>query len=521
MSGSKRKTNMTRCEESAESGVADVVPRFRGRTVLVLGDVMLDRYVAGEVSRISPEAPIPVLRVTGSHAGLGGAANVAHNVAALGARAILVGVIGTDDAGDEIGHLMQTAGVDIDARLFATPRRPTTVKTRFIRGSHQLLRVDHETTDPLDDESTTEVRHRFEQAISECDVVVLSDYAKGVLCDRVLPRAINVSRVACRPIIADPKRTSLAAYRNVTILTPNAHEATLATGVEASDDAGAEAAAWIALDAASCEAVLVTRSERGLTLVRRGLPTLHLAARVQQVYDVSGAGDTFVAALAASLACDPDLEKAARVANIAAGIAVSRPGTAVVSSRDLEEELWRDTLTGSGEKIMTGEAALRKIAEWRRYNLKIGFTNGCFDLVHPGHIHLLAQARAACDRLVVGLNTDASVRRLKGPERPIQHETARATVLSSLASVDLVVLFSEDTPLALIEEIRPDVLVKGADYSPDQVVGADIVERNGGKVLLVELLAGEGTTATIERVKSSATRGESAIGPTGAVFTRG
>jgi D-beta-D-heptose 7-phosphate kinase/D-beta-D-heptose 1-phosphate adenosyltransferase len=230
-----------------------------------------------------------------------------------------------------------------------------------------------------------------------------------------------------------------------------------------------------------------------------------LPARVQQVSDVSGAGDTFVAALAASLACGPDLERAARLANIAAGIAVSRPGTAVVSGRDLEEELWRDTLTGSGEKVMTGEAALRKIAEWRRYNLKIGFTNGCFDLVHPGHIHLLAQARAACDRLVVGLNTDASVRRLKGSERPIQHETARATVLSSLASVDLVVLFPEDTPLALIEAIRPDVLVKGADYSPNQVVGADTVKRNGGKVLLVELLAGEGTTATIERVRSSAT----------------
>jgi D-beta-D-heptose 7-phosphate kinase/D-beta-D-heptose 1-phosphate adenosyltransferase len=501
-----RKRNTFRCEETADSGIASLVPRFRGRTVLILGDVMLDRYVAGEVSRISPEAPIPVLRVTGSHAVLGGAANVAHNVAALGARAILVGVIGRDDAGGEIEGLVQTAGADVDARLVATPRRPTTVKTRFIRGSHQLLRVDHETVGPLDDDSATEVTQRFEQAINECDVVVLSDYAKGVLDDRLLNGVINLSRAAGRRVIADPKRTSFDAYRNVTILTPNAHEATLATGVEASDDDGAEAAARIALDAASCEAVLVTRSEHGLTLVRRGLPTLHLSSRVQQVSDVSGAGDTFVAALAASLACDPDLEKAARLANIAAGIAVSRPGTAVVSGPDLEEELWRDTLTGCGEKVITGEAALRKIAQWRRYNLKIGFTNGCFDLIHPGHVHLLAQARAACDRLVVGLNADASVRRLKGPQRPIQHEAARATVLSSLASVDLVVLFPDDTPLALIEAIRPDVLVKGADYSPDQVVGADIVERNGGEVLLVDLLAGEGTTATIERVRSSAAR---------------
>ena len=504
MSADGVKASVFRGEKTADTRVAGLVPRFRVRTVLVLGDVMLDRYVAGEVSRISPEAPIPVLRVTGSHAALGGAANVAHNVAALGARAILVDVIGADDAGDEIEHLLQTTGVDIDARLFATPRRPTTVKTRFIRGSHQLLRVDHETVDPLDDDSATEVTRRFEQAISECDVVVLSDYAKGVLGDRVLPRAINISRAACRPVIADPKRPSFAAYRNVTILTPNANEATLVTGVEASDDEGAEKAARIALDAASCEAVLVTRSEHGLTLVRRGLPAFHLPARVQQVSDVSGAGDTFVAALAASLACDPDLEKAARLANIAAGIAVSRPGTAVVSSRDLEQELRRRTLTSSGEKIMAGEAALLQIAEWRRHDLKIGFTNGCFDLIHPGHIHLLAQARAACDRLVVGLNTDASVKRLKEPQRPIQQEAARATVLSSLASVDLVVLFAEDTPLALIEAIRPDVLVKGADYSPDQVVGADIVKRNGGNVLLVDLLAGEGITATIERVRLSA-----------------
>jgi D-beta-D-heptose 7-phosphate kinase / D-beta-D-heptose 1-phosphate adenosyltransferase len=498
------KTNTFRREEITDSGVAGLVPRFRGRTVLVLGDVMLDRYVAGEVSRISPEAPIPVLRVTASHAALGGAANVAHNVASLGARALLLGVIGTDDAGAEIERLAQTAGVDIDARLFATPHRPTTLKTRFIRGSHQLLRVDDETADPLDEDSAAEVTRRFEQAISECDVVVLSDYAKGVVCDRVLPRLIELARMARRPVIADPKRTSFSAYRNVTILTPNAYEATVATGIEAADDQGAERAARAALDAASCEAVLVTRSEHGLTLVRRGLPAIHLPARLHEVSDVSGAGDTFVAALAASLAVDPALEKAARLANIAAGIAVSRPGTAVVSGRDLEEELWRDTLTGSSEKVMTGEAALRKIAEWRRYNLKIGFTNGCFDLIHPGHIHLLARARAACDRLVVGLNTDASVRRLKGPERPIQHETARATVLSSLASVDLVVLFAEDTPLALIEAIRPDVLVKGADYSPDQVVGADIVGKNGGRVLLVDLLAGEATTATIERVRERA-----------------
>jgi D-beta-D-heptose 7-phosphate kinase/D-beta-D-heptose 1-phosphate adenosyltransferase len=488
--------------EIADGTIAALIPLFAGRTVLVLGDVMLDRYVSGEVSRISPEAPIPVLHATAARASLGGAANVAHNVAALGARAILVGVIGTDDAGAELERLVATVGDRIDARLFATSHRPTTVKTRFTtRGAHQLLRVDNETTDPLDDKSVAEVKLRFAQALTESDIVVLSDYAKGVLCDRLLRRVVTLSRRARRPIIADPKRASFKAYRNVTVLTPNAQEVARATGVDAADDDGAARAGRAALDAAACDAVIVTRSENGLTLVRRGMPTLHLPARVQEVSDVSGAGDTFVAALAATLACDPDLEKATRLANIAAGISVARPGTAVVSGRDLTEELRRRHVIASDEKIMPAQTALRRIAEWRRHGLRIGFTNGCFDLIHPGHVHLLAQARAACDRLVVALNTDASVKRLKGPERPIQSEAARATVMSSLASVDLVVLFAEDTPLSLIEAIRPDVLVKGADYRPDQVVGADIIGRSGGRVLLVDLLPSQGTTATIARVR--------------------
>jgi len=297
-------TSAARGGEIADSAIAGLLPLFGRHTVLVLGDVMLDRYVSGEVSRISPEAPIPVLRITGSRATLGGAANVAYNVAALGARAILVGVIGADDAGAEIERLVATSGDKIDARLCATLRRPTTVKTRFIRGSHQLLRVDDETVDPLDDDCAAEVTRRFERALTESDIVVLSDYAKGVLCDRVLGVVVDVSRTARRPVIADPKRASFQAYRNVTILTPNAQEVTRATGVDASDDDGAETAARIVLDAATCEAVLVTRSENGLTLLRRGLPVLHLPTRVQAVSDVSGAGDTFVAALATALACE-------------------------------------------------------------------------------------------------------------------------------------------------------------------------------------------------------------------------
>jgi D-beta-D-heptose 7-phosphate kinase/D-beta-D-heptose 1-phosphate adenosyltransferase len=491
--------------ESAEGAIADLIPRFAGRTVLVLGDVMLDRYVSGVVSRISPEAPIPVLRVTSTRASLGGAANVAHNVAALGARAILLGVIGVDDAGAEVERLVAAVGERISARLVAMPRRPTTVKTRFTtRGAHQLLRVDDETVDPLDDESAAEIRRRFARALTEADAVVLSDYAKGVLCDRLLRSVVSLARRSRRPVIADPKRASFKAYRNVTVLTPNAQEVARATGIEAADDDGAERSARAALDGAACDAVIVTRSEDGLTLVRRGVAPLHLPARVQEVSDVSGAGDTFVAALATALACERDLAEATRLANVAAGISVSRPGTAVVSGRELAQELRRRNVIAGDDKVMATEAAVQRIADWRRQGLRIGFTNGCFDLIHPGHVHLLGQARAACDRLVVALNTDASVKRLKGPERPIQSEAARATVMSSLASVDLVVLFSEDTPLSLIEAIRPDVLVKGADYRPDQVVGADIIRRSGGKVLLVDLLADQGTTATIDRVRERA-----------------
>ena len=489
-------------DEIADGPIAGLIPRFAGRTVLVLGDVMLDRYVSGEVSRISPEAPIPVLRVTAARASLGGAANVAHNVAALGARAILLGVVGSDDAGAEIGRLAAAAGPGIDARLVAAAHRPTTAKTRFTtRGAHQLLRVDDETTDPLDDKTAAELGRRFARALDESDIVVLSDYAKGVLCDHLLRRVINLSRKAGRPVIADPKRASFNVYRNVTVLTPNAQEAARATGVDAADDDGAERAARVALDTAGCDAVLVTRSENGLTLARRDMPALHLPARVQQVADVSGAGDTFVAVLATALAADPDLEKATRLANIAAGISVSRPGTAVVSGGDLAEELRRRNVIAGDDKIVEAETALQRVGEWRRHGLTIGFTNGCFDLIHPGHVHLLTRARAACDRLVVALNTDASVRRYKGPERPIQTEAARATVMSSLASVDLVVLFAEDTPLTLIEAIRPDVLVKGADYRPQEVVGADFVRRNGGRLLLVDLQPSQGTTATIARVR--------------------
>jgi D-beta-D-heptose 7-phosphate kinase/D-beta-D-heptose 1-phosphate adenosyltransferase len=301
-------------------------------------------------------------------------------------------------------------------------------------------------------------------------------------------------------VIADPKRPDLGAYRGATVLTPNEAEVQFATHIDVRDNAGAERAGQAALAATGGMAVLVTRSERGLTLVRREQPTLHLPTRAREVADVSGAGDTLVAALAVALAAGADLPHAATLANVTAGISVGKQGTATVSRQELLGVLHLQDLVATDRKVATTPEAVARTAAWRASGQRIGFANGCFDLIHPGHIRLLTEARAACDRLVVAFNTDASVQRLKGPTRPVQNETSRATVMASLAPVDLVVLFGEDTPLDLIRALRPDVLVKGADYSIDQVVGADLVTGWGGKVVLVDLQAGHSTSGTIRRM---------------------
>jgi D-beta-D-heptose 7-phosphate kinase/D-beta-D-heptose 1-phosphate adenosyltransferase len=481
---------------------AGILARFSGCTVLVLGDVMLDRYVEGEVRRISPEAPIPVLRARQRRAVLGGAANVARNVAALGARAILIGVVGADAAAADLAALLDR-DAQVAPHLIADPSRPTTVKTRFMAGAHQMLRLDEEAADPVGDEVADALLAAFRATLAGADVVVLSDYAKGVLSDRVLAEAIAQARAAGCPVIADPKRAGFAAYRGVSVLTPNEAEVTRATGIETHDDRAVDEAGRRAMAQAGAAAVLVTRSEKGMTLLSEGAPPLHLPTRAQSVADVSGAGDTVVATLAIMLACEAGLAEAAAMANLAAGLSVGKAGTATVGHGELAAALHRRDLLAVDHKVATLAAALERIAAWRAAGLRIGFTNGCFDLIHPGHVHLLHRARAACDRLVVGLNSDASVRRLKGPARPVQTETARATVMASMAAADLVVLFEEDTPMTLIEAIVPDLLFKGADYTEEQVVGAAFVRRHGGRVALIDLQAGHSTTGTIGRIAAA------------------
>ena len=484
------------------------LPQFDGRTVLVLGDIMLDRYVTGDVQRISPEGPIMVLRYAASHMVLGGAGNVANNIAALGARAILIGAVG-DDA---LGRDLPGSGVDIPAnvvlRTIAVPGRPTTTKTRFMSGMHQLLRLDEEVTAELDRTASTAILRAYADCLAEADVVVLSDYAKGVLGNVVLSEAIALARAAGKPVVADPKRASFAAYRQVTAITPNELELTRATGIAITGNAAAIEAAQLALHASEADAILLTRSEKGLALIERGREPLHLPTEARAVADVSGAGDTLVATFAVMLAAGAPLAEAAAVANVAAGVAVGKPGTATVSQTELLAALHRQEFLALDDKMLTLDAAVAQVVAWRRAGLTVGFTNGCFDLIHPGHVRLLNKARSRCDRLVVGLNTDASVQRLKGPTRPVQNELARSTVMASIGAVDLVVLFEEDTPLPLIEALRPDLLFKGADYRLDQVVGGDFVASYGGEVALIDLEQGHSTTGIIRRMNQPAGSGQ-------------
>ncbi|MEZ5669030.1 MAG: D-glycero-beta-D-manno-heptose-7-phosphate kinase [Alphaproteobacteria bacterium] len=475
------------------------LPDFAGRRVLVVGDVMLDRFVYGEVARVSPEAPIPVFREGGTASEmLGGAGNLARNVAALGGNAVLVGLVGDDAEAATVRRLAaETPG--FDARLVVDPARPTTVKTRFVSRGQQMLRVDRERAAAASDTVAGALSREMAAAVATADALVLSDYAKGVLAAAVIADAVAAAGARGLPVLADPKTADLRGYGAVTVLTPNAGELAAATGMAVGSDAEAEAAARAALARCGAATLVVTRAERGMSVVPRDGAAIHWPARARQVFDVSGAGDTVMAVLALGLAAGLGVAEAAELANLAGGLVVQKAGTATVSRAELADALADAHSADAARKVVDRDTLAGRVAQWRDRGLRIGFTNGCFDLIHPGHASLLQQARAACDRLVVGLNSDASVRRLKGPDRPVQAEQARAAVLAALAAVDAVVLFDEDTPLNLIAAIRPDVLVKGADYTIETVVGADVVQGYGGQVLLADIRPGHSTTAIIAR----------------------
>jgi D-beta-D-heptose 7-phosphate kinase / D-beta-D-heptose 1-phosphate adenosyltransferase len=482
------------------AGLADAVPRLARGNVTVIGDIMLDRYLYGTVKRISPEAPVPILAVERETAMPGGAGNVMRNLTTLGVATALISVVGDDPAGAEITGLIG-GQLGVEPWLLVEGGRATTLKVRYIANGQQLLRADHEETSPIPDRLAERLVRIATDAMAATTVTILSDYAKGVLGGDIAPALVRAARALGRTIVVDPKGTDYRRYAGADIVTPNRRELADATGMPVDTEAELLAAAASLRAEHGFGAVLVTRAEDGMTLLDSSGP-LHFPAEAAEVFDVSGAGDTVVATLAAGLAAGLELPAAARLANVAAGIVVGKVGTASARPEELLAAL---SAEGSClRKILSREAAIEQVERWRRKGWRIGFTNGCFDLLHPGHVHLLEQARGACDRLVVGLNSDASVRRLKGPSRPVQPEAARAAVLASLAAVDLVSIFEEDTPLALMAELQPDLLVKGADYTLETVVGAGELQRWGGRVMLAELLPGHSTTATVARLKAKA-----------------
>ena len=477
------------------------------QTVLCVGDLMLDEFVYGEVSRISPEAPTPVLAVKRADLMIGGAGNVARNLVSLGARCIFVGVVGDDDAGRALSQALEAQPLT-EFDLVIDKGRQTTRKVRFVSEhfSTHLLRADWEMAAAIDKAAEDALIGRALAAMPKVGAVVLSDYAKGALTPRVIRDVIAAANAAGKPVVVDPKGRDYSIYRGATLITPNRQELADATHTAAQTDEQIAAAADGLREELDAEAVLVTRSEDGMTLVT-DTGAVHVPAYPVRVRDVSGAGDTVVAVLAAMLALGTDFESAMRAANAAAAVVVGKRGTASVSVAELRTRILPAATLAAEEKIVFDWTQLDEhLSQWRKQGLRVGFTNGCFDLLHPGHVKLLAGARATCDRLVVGLNGDASVTRLKGPGRPVQPVEARAELLAALEAVDLVVVYDEDTPEKLIARVKPTVLVKGADYTREQVVGREIVEALGGEVILIELVPGYSTSAMVERSRATKAR---------------
>jgi D-beta-D-heptose 7-phosphate kinase/D-beta-D-heptose 1-phosphate adenosyltransferase len=482
---------------------ADIMARYDGVRVAVLGDVMLDRYVFGETSRLAPEAPVPVLRATVEEVTLGGAGNTAYTLAELGGTAELVGVLGQDSAGDKFVSIADRQP-RIRLKLLRSPECGTIVKTRFIAGTQQLLRVDVEDTKLIPDRILRSLVKSVRDALKRSDVLILSDHANGVITDAVITETIDTARCLGVPVIVDPKSRNFQRYAGATILAPSAKEAEEATGIECGSDAGAEDAARVISETVGCPHVLVTRGADGLTVlsVRQGERFVeHHPSAACDVINVSGAGDTVVAALALTIGSGASFEIGVQIANVAAGISVGSINFGPECRRRLEQALGTVTSSQTDHKFANLEKAADIARTWQREGKRVVFTNGCFDLIHPGHVRLLQKAKAEGDRLIVALNSDASVRRLKGKGRPIQDQIARSVVMSCVDAVDLVIVFDDDTPMDAITAILPDVIVKGADYAIDQVVGAQFVKSYRGRVTLIPLEEGYSTTQTIQRAR--------------------
>lgn len=519
---SELKTQKTHPERHVEPGqgksihggnglVRDVLD-MQGTRVFVLGDLILDSYIEGSVDRISPEAPVPVVRVRSRRDVLGGAGNVAANIRAMGGEAVLAGRVGCDVPGERFLALTRALGID-GGGLLVSDTVSTTQKTRVLASSQQVIRLDDECVEPLsaaDEDRLVKFFEGFLKGSGGPRAVVLSDYDKGVLTPRLIQAIISRARDAQVPVITDPKKRDLSVYSGSTILKPNRQEALTLPGLHgalsrAEGDFREPGVLKVLQQQSGAENIVLSLSADGIVCggALTGGVVVHYPSAVLRVADVSGAGDTVVALLAMGMAAGLSLERATELGNVAAGLVCGKPGTATVTPSELINGYHLAAPEHSREKILSPEAARELSARLKAEGCEVVFTNGCFDLLHPGHVACLAAARRLGHFLFVGLNADESVRRLKGPERPVQSEQSRAQVLSALACVDFVVVFSEDTPLELIGMIRPNVLVKGGDYALGQIVGATEVKAWGGRVETIPLVPDQSTTQIIARSQTS------------------
>jgi D-beta-D-heptose 7-phosphate kinase/D-beta-D-heptose 1-phosphate adenosyltransferase len=470
-----------------------MLPLF-DRRVVVLGDAMLDRFLYGKASRLSPEAPVPIVQLERQTSMAGGAGNVMRNIASLGGDAILIAMAGTDQTGDELAQRLPSG-----ARLLRSPAQRTTVKLRVVAAHQQVVRVDDEAFREASPREEADLLALLLASLDGAAALVLSDYGKGVLTPLLCASAIAAARQAGIPCLVDPKGRDYARYDGADLLTPNARELAEASGLPTATATEVEAAARSILERTRIGAVLVTRGDKGMMLVPRAGPAITESAAAREVFDVSGAGDTVIATLALALAGGAQLPMAMHLANAAAGVVVGKLGTAPCSADELIHAL-READGGVGQ-VLPLQSVARLALEWRSEGLRVGFANGCFDILHAGHALMLREARRHCDKLIVALNSDASVTRLKGPSRPLNALADRATVIGALAFVDAVTAFAEDTPLDAILAIRPDRLFKGADYALADVVGARELTSWGGQTILLDILPGRSTTRLVERAR--------------------
>jgi D-beta-D-heptose 7-phosphate kinase/D-beta-D-heptose 1-phosphate adenosyltransferase len=482
------------CEVDSDA-LLQALSRCAEALILVVGDVMLDEYIDGTVERISPEAPVPVVRAGSSEFRLGGAANVARQIAALGATVQLIGVIGDDAAGETVCRLCSESGISTESLVVASDRR-TTRKLRVVSQNQQLVRIDWEDRHHSSAIVTDALLHNIARC-NTADMVILSDYAKGVVSEPVVRELVRSRDLRRRTVVVDPKQRDFGRYRGVSILTPNLRELSEASGyaLEPEDTSAIATAARSQIRAGAFEGLVVTLGDRGMLIVMADGFELLIPAFKRAVYDVTGAGDTVVAVLAACLATGATMTAASRIANAAAGIAVGEIGAIAVSASQIAEALTGRSLS----KVLSRQELQDRVKRWRHTGRRIVFTNGCFDLLHPGHLSLLHYAKSLGDILVLAINSDDAVRRLKGPTRPVIGQNDRAAMLSALGCVDAVTIFDEDTPLETVRCVQPDILVKGQDYRLDEVVGREVVEAAGGRVVLVPLLPNYSTTSLLAR----------------------